>query len=103
MLLQSKDDQIYIAPAVPDQWNDFSFRLACYGNIVTELVLDEGHIKKLVLKYGNPLGEVSRKVIIPERYIDKKNINKDFSGSMALVNGNYHFDLNFKGQAVVID
>jgi trehalose/maltose hydrolase-like predicted phosphorylase len=103
MLLQSKDDQIYIAPAVPDQWNDFSFRLACYGNIVTELILGEGHIKKLVLKYGNPLGEVSRKVIIPERYIDKKNINKDFLGSMALVNGNYHFDLNFKGQAVVID
>jgi trehalose/maltose hydrolase-like predicted phosphorylase len=103
MLLQCKNDDIIFAPAVPDNWNDLSFKLPCYGNIVTEISIDKGEIKKLIFKSGDPSSQLNRRLFIPERFIDKKDLDKVFKGSPVILKDGYYItDVSIKGETTVI-
>lgn len=45
MLLRCKDDEIRIAPAVPDEWKDFSFRLRAHDDLIVEATCRNGKIE----------------------------------------------------------
>ena len=102
MLVQSKDKQILIAPAVPDTWKDFSFKLACYGNLVTTVSVSKGRITKLVLSPGNSNTDMMRTLIIPEQYLDKQTIKK-LKPSATIKDGLCYIDIPFKGETTLIN
>ena len=102
MLVQSKDKQILIAPAVPDTWKDFSFKLACYGNLVTTVSVSKGRITKLVLSPGNPNTDMMRTLIIPEQYLDKQTIKK-LKPLVTFEDGFCRIDVQFKGEKTLIN
>ena len=58
VLLQCRDEQILIAPAVPDAWKEFSFKLPCYGNLVATIVVKEG-LAQRVDPHAGRCGEVA--------------------------------------------
>jgi hypothetical protein len=76
MLIQSKENSIAIAPAVPDSWNDFSFKLGCYNNIVAEVIVNKGKINKLSFTTTTAGLQVEREITIPKRFFNKKLLNK---------------------------
>jgi Glycosyl hydrolase family 65 central catalytic domain len=79
MLIQSKENSIAIAPAVPDTWNDFSFKLGCYNNLVAEVIVNKGKINQLNFTTTTPGLQVEREITIPKRFFNKKLLNKKLS------------------------
>ncbi len=102
MLVQSKGEQILIAPAVPDSWKDFSFKLACYGDMVATVCVEKGEIIRLDLSSGK-LGEVKNRIlVIPEQMLNEKKLNRKIISSVEKRNGYYQLQLRVKGQSCVI-
>ena len=103
MLVQCRDDQILIAPAVPDDWRDFSFKLPCYGNLVATVSVKAGRIEKLVLSPGDAGTTLKRTLVIPERLFDERALNKKQLVSMTTQAGCRLLDVQFKGQIVLLE
>jgi hypothetical protein len=101
MLVQSKDNAIMIAPAIPLTWKDFSFRLACYGNLTTEVKVENGQMTKLVLKPGSNKEEITRTIFVPEQYLNQK-ILKKMKYPVSAANGTYRLDVRFTGETDVM-
>jgi hypothetical protein len=79
MLIQSNDNSIEIAPAVPANWNDFSFKLGCFDNLVAEVVVNRGKLSKLNFTSPNPELQLERVITIPKRFYNQKLLNKKLS------------------------
>lgn len=62
MLLQCKDDEIRIAPAVPEGWKDFSFRLRAHDDLVVEANCRNGKIEHRLIP--GPKNSGRRKKVI---------------------------------------
>jgi hypothetical protein len=101
MLVQSTDDLIRIAPAVPESWNDFSFKLACYGNLVAEVKVLDGKIEGLILIPGDSSERIKRTLVIPSQYLNKR-ILSGIKTPYRLVNGSWELELDFTGRKVVL-
>ena len=102
MLVQSKKDQILIAPAVPASWKDFSFKLPCHGNILATVFVEKGYITRLDLCSGDLDNEVTRILVIPERLINKQKLNIKTLASIRPENGFYSLGISFSGNTEVI-
>lgn len=102
-LLQCRDERIAIAPAVPEAWKDFSFKLPCYGNLLAEVAVKQGRIVRLALLPGEPGKPLTRTLLVPERLVDREAIRKTGVASMATEGGNLRLDLQFKGPLVLLD
>ncbi|OFX34820.1 MAG: hypothetical protein A2W90_00045 [Bacteroidetes bacterium GWF2_42_66] len=95
MLVQSKEDQILVAPAVPDSWRDYSFKLACYEDLTATVVVKEGKITKLLITHGHTGVKIRRTLKIPSYLITMKQLNEKAVSSFE-TNGGYcyiHFDI----------
>lgn len=98
MLIQSKDDQIRIAPAVPDTWKDYSFSLACYGNLTATVVVKEGKIAKLSLASGHFDAKTNRTLIIPSYLVTMEQLKKEAINTVELQDGYCYIHFDVKGQ-----
>lgn len=78
MLLQSSDDMIYIAPALPVEIKDFSFKLAAHDGIVVEAEVKNCCLKKLIIVREN-LHKGAVKVNVPEHILISEKILKEAS------------------------
>lgn len=74
LLVQSDTNQIIIAPAVPDNWNDFSFKLACQGNIVITVSVKGGKLVMTDLVSAST-EKLHRTILIPKRLFDRERLN----------------------------
>jgi len=101
MLVQSKDSSILIAPAVPLNWKDFSFRLACYGNLTAEVKVEKGQMTKLMLIPGNSKVETTRTIFVPEQYLNQKTVKK-MKYPVSVENGTYRLDVRFTGETDIM-
>jgi len=67
MLLQSREGQILIAPAVPESWQDFAFELPAYGNLLATVRVASGRLVSVRLTPGGAGARVQRTLVIPAR------------------------------------
>lgn len=98
MLLQCREGEILIAPAVPDEWKEFGFKLACFGNLVATASVENGRLVELALIPGDPGKTVKRTLVIPQRLVDGDSINGDLVRSMTVKDGCCRLDVEFKGR-----
>ncbi|NLO83187.1 MAG: hypothetical protein GX094_09050 [Clostridiales bacterium] len=77
MLVQSTSDKIWIAPAVPFSWDDYSFKLACVGAIQIEVEVRNRKLSNLTLSVNLKEFQEKRTIIIPCYLVDKEKIRKD--------------------------
>jgi hypothetical protein len=101
-LVQCRDDQILIAPAVPDAWKDFSFKLPCFGNLMAAVSVKEGRLRELTLIPGQPDKPLKRTVVIPARLVDQQAINKGAAVSMSTHDGCVRLDVQFTGKTPLL-
>jgi hypothetical protein len=98
LLIQSKDNQIHIAPAVPESWKDYSFKLACYGNLTATVVVKGGKIENLSFTSGNPDSDSKHIAIIPSYLVDVKRLNKNETNAIEFIEGYYYMYFQIKNQ-----
>ena len=65
-LLQCDGDTIKIAPAVPKDWQDWSFSLKAFDDISVEAECRSGKLKKLELKAGKNYSGKPKTLILPD-------------------------------------
>lgn len=70
MLVQSRGDEIRIAPAVPGAWKDFAFTLPAHGDVAVEVAVAGGRLARLALVPGDPAAESRRMIVIPASLLD---------------------------------
>lgn len=70
MLLQSRGDELRLAPAVPAAWRDYGFRLAAHGDLVVDAQVRAGRLTELVLTPGAAHPEQCRTVLIPRALLE---------------------------------
>jgi trehalose/maltose hydrolase-like predicted phosphorylase len=102
MLIQCEEDTIRISPAVPDTWNDYSFHLACYGNLTATVSVKKGKITALTLTAPESATETYRTLIIPDQMIDIKKINKKAMLSIDTDNNNHHIYVKLNNKTSII-
>lgn len=102
MLVQCRDDQILLAPAVPDAWQDFSFKLACYGDLAVEVSARNGRLAKLTLRPGAVDAELQRTLVLPERLVDEAMLNRAVVSSMTAQGGCRRIAVRCKGLTDVV-
>ena len=63
MLLRCEGDTIFIAPAVPKAWKDFSFRLKAYDDVTVDVAFEKGRCVLKELSYGPAWSGRPKKVV----------------------------------------
>ena len=97
-LLQCCDDQILVAPATPEAWQDFSFRLPCYGNLMAAVAVQGGRIARLSLTPGD-LGKAYRRtLVLPERLVGASAVAHPAVVGSSRTGGVLRLDLRFQGE-----
>ncbi len=101
ILVQSRGDCILIAPAVPEAWQDYSFKLACHGNLIATVAVKGGRVEELVLTPRDSGVERVRTLVIPQRLIDTALINQDIIDAVSTQDGCCRMTLRFQHEVVV--
>lgn len=101
-LLQTRGEEIRIAAGVPAAWKDFSFKLACHGNLTAEIVSKGGRLAKLTLMPGDAGAVGQRVLILPENLVDDKMLNLAVISSSSIESGCRRLVVNLKGNTDVI-
>ncbi len=102
ILVQSRGDRILIAPAVPDSWEDYSFKLACHGNLVVTVAVRGGRLERLVLTPADSGVERIRTLVIPERLIDTDSIRPGAIRSMTTQDGCCRMTVGFERELALV-
>lgn len=76
MLLHSEGDTIHVVPAIPGAWQELSFSLPAFGDLVVEVKLERGRLTHLGLTPGKASRSLSRTLVIPERLVDVARLKK---------------------------
>jgi len=97
MLIQSHGNQISIAPAVPADWKEFSFKLASFDNLAVSAAIINGKIVNLVMIPKDLSKPMFKSIVLPAYLIDTRKINKDVVSSMTEKEGSYYLDIKFTG------
>lgn len=73
MLIQSDEDAVSIAPAVPRHWRSFAFRLPCVGGLLADVAVQDGRLTHLAIIDQRQMGATTAvlpqdwpKIILPE-------------------------------------
>lgn len=103
MLVQSRGDEILIAPAVPAAWRDYSFKLACHGDLIANAVVGGGRMTKLTLVAGDPAKAHHETVIVPKRLIEIGSINRTVVPSVAEQGDSFILKARFQAEADIVD
>jgi hypothetical protein len=90
MLIQNTENEILIAPAVPESWTRFSFKLGCYDNYTATVKVENGKLVQIDLETKDQNKKADKVLVIPERYFNPANLNKGFVKSIELRDGNYY-------------
>ena len=102
VLLQCRDERIFIAPATPKGWKEFSFKLPCYDNLVAAVSVQDRRIVELTLTPGDAQKLYRRTLILPEPLVDQRRITQPAVGSLARQDGLVQLPLQFRGTITVI-
>ena len=70
-LLQCEGDTVKIAPAVPDNWKDFSFKLNAYDDIAVSVKFEGGNLAHAEFTGGRNTSGREKTVIMPNGKIQK--------------------------------
>jgi hypothetical protein len=97
MLVQSRNDTILIAPAVPEAWKDYSFKLACHGNLAVEVAVQGGRLARLTLTPGDANIETERTLVLNEGLLDGVALNKSVVANVTRQDGQCRVAVRFKG------
>lgn len=103
MLLQNHGDEIRIAAGVPAGWKDYSFKLACHGDLLAKVVVEGGRIARLRLLPGDSTVEKQRTLTVPASLVDIKTINKAVISNVTSQNGVMRIAVKIKGKTDIVD
>ena len=102
MLVQCRAGQIRIAPAVPETWKDYSFKLACHGNLTVEVTVKGGRMTGLNAVAGDPAKPQRRTFVVPKTLLDPGEINRAAVLSVSTQGDSLQLDTQFKGRLTLI-
>ena len=102
ILVQSRGEQIRIAPAVPETWKDFSFKLACHGNLAVEVVVKGGRLAKLMLLPNDANATHRRTLVLPSSLVSKALLNSAVVKTTTSKGSNSLIVVEFKGPTNLI-
>lgn len=102
MLVQSRGEEIRIAPGIPESWKDFAFKLAVHGDLVVEVVVKSGRVSKLQLVAGDRDAECQRSLLVPAGLVDENALDGAVVHAVKTQDGHRSIDVRFKGSAQVI-
>jgi hypothetical protein len=102
MLVQSRGEQIRIAPAVPEAWKDYSFKLACHDNLTVEVVVKAGRMTKLSLSPGDTEKLHTKTLLVPKKLIDPSARNRAIIRSVSEQDSCLRLNAQFKGLANLV-
>jgi hypothetical protein len=72
--------------------------LACYGNLTATINVKKGKLTELLLSPGKPNIPAYRTIIIPERLVEPRKVNKKAVSSMEIKDGYYFIDVQITNQ-----
>jgi len=90
MLVQNTENEIHIAPAVPETWTNFSFKLGCYDNYTATVKVENGKLVQIDLETEDQNKRIDKVLVIPERLFNTRNLKKSLLKSIELKAGNYY-------------
>lgn len=102
MLVQCRGEQIRIAPAVPEAWKEFSFKLACHGNLAVEVAVKDGRFTKLMLLPGDANVTHLRKLVLPSSLVGEGPLNSPSIKATTSKGSNLLVAIEFKGPTNLI-
>jgi hypothetical protein len=102
VLAQSRGDQILLARAVPEAWEEFAFKLACHGDLAVDVSVRNGRLAKLTLLPGVANVELQRTLVLPERLVNEATLNRAAVSSMTTQGGCRRIAVRFRGQVDVV-
>ncbi|MBU4459319.1 MAG: hypothetical protein KJ579_02025 [Verrucomicrobia bacterium] len=70
MLVQCRGGEVRIAPAVPNEWTDYAFKLACHGDLLAEVTVSGGRLARLSLLPGDVAAESRRTLVVPKALLE---------------------------------
>lgn len=75
MLMQYNDEMIFIAPALPENMKNFSFRLAAHGALCVEVQVKDGCLEKLRVEAAEGFTGEYVKVSVPQHILVREDMN----------------------------
>ena len=102
MLIQCRGERILIAPAVPEAWKDYSFKLACHGNVLAEVAVKNGRLAKLALLPGTAGSSLQRTLVVPQTLLEGVTLNEAVVSKVSTQNECRCLALRFQGPADVV-
>jgi len=102
MLLACREEQIRIAPAVPEAWRDFAFKLPCFGNLLATVAAKDGRLVELTFTPGDPSAMLTRTVIVPQRLLDPQAVSRAAVSSTAVRDGCLRLEVKIQGPTAVL-
>ncbi|MFO7937159.1 MAG: hypothetical protein R6V06_06095 [Kiritimatiellia bacterium] len=102
MLLQNRGSRILLARGVPAEWHDYSFKLACHGDMVVEAKVVDGRLQQLTLLPGDSSNEQRRTVVLPAELAEKLVFNTAAVRSVSHQQNNVQLDVSVKGRTEVV-
>jgi hypothetical protein len=102
MLVQSRDDRIVLLAGAPEAWKDYSFKLACHGNLAVEVAVKDGRLTRLSLQPGNDRVEQRRVLVLPAGLVDAAALNKAAVKDVTAQGANKRIGVSFKGRTELV-
>lgn len=102
MLLQCRDDEVLVAPATPEEWREFAFKLPCYGNLVATVSVKDGRLAELTLIPGDGEQTLKRTLVIPERLVDGVALDEKVVARRTTKDGCCQLEVQFKGPTMLL-
>lgn len=103
MLLHCRDDEIRIAPSVPAAWQDFAYKLPCFGNLLAAVAVKNGRLSELGLTPGDRSTTLKRTIMVPERLLDPQSLNRTAVTSIARRDGCWCLNVTVHGPTRLLD
>jgi hypothetical protein len=102
MLVQSRDDRIVLLAGAPEAWKEYSFKLACHGNLAVEVAVKGGRLTRLTLQPGNDGVEQRRVLVLPAGFVDEAALNKAVVKDVTAQGLNKRISVSFKGRTELV-
>jgi len=102
MLVQCRDEEIRIAPAVPPAWRDYAFKLACHGDLVLGVDVKQGRLTQLVFEPGRDSVTYRRTLLIPAELLAEGALKQPSVKSVRSAGGMQQVVIQFQGRTVLL-
>ncbi len=102
VLIQSRGDEIRIAPAVPAAWKDYAFTLPCHGDLVADVAVAGGRLARLTFLPGHAAADSCRTLVVPKALLEGVRTDATVVTGVEERDGRCRLAVRIRGRADVV-